>query len=152
MNVEKRLQEKGYILPVSTPPIASYVNGRITGSLLFISGKLPLENGKVKYTGKVGRDLSIDEGYSAAKLSCLHVLASAKEILGDLDRIKSVVKLTGYVNTAEGFTDVPKVVNGASDLLVEIFGENGRHARAAIGVAELPLNSSVEIEAIFEIR
>jgi len=151
MKIEELLAEKGYKLPASSPPIASYVNGIISGNLLFISGKLPMEDGRVKFTGKVGKDISLDDGYQAARLSAFHALASAKEVVGNLDFINRVVKVTGFVNAAPGFIEIPKVINGASDLLVEIFGEKGKHARSAIGVAELPLNSAVEIEVIFEI-
>ncbi len=152
MKIEEAIAKKGYKLPESSPPIASYVNGVVSGRLLFISGKLPLEDGRVKFAGKVGRELTLEQGYEAAKICALHTLASAREVLGNLDRILRVVKVTGFVNVAPGFTDVPKVVNGASDLFVEVFGEKGRHARSAIGVSELPLNSSVEIEVIFEIK
>lgn len=152
MKIEKIIREKGYTLPESSPPIASYVNGVISGKLLFISGKLPVENGKVKYVGKVGRELTAEQGYESAKLCALHALASAREILGDLDRIVRVLKVTGFVNVERGFTDIPKIVNGASDLFVNIFGEKGKHARSAIGVSELPLNACCEIEVIFEIK
>jgi enamine deaminase RidA (YjgF/YER057c/UK114 family) len=152
MEIEKIIKSKGYNLPESSTPLASYVNGVISRNLLFISGKLPFENGKIKYTGKVGKDLTPEQGYDSAKLCALHALASAREVLGDLDRILRVVKVTGFVNAAPGFVDIPKVINGASDLFVEIFGDKGKHARSAIGVSELPLNSSVEVEVIFEIR
>jgi enamine deaminase RidA (YjgF/YER057c/UK114 family) len=152
MEIEKIIKSKGYNLPESSTPLASYVNGVISRNLLFISGKLPVENGKIKYTGKVGKDLTFEQGYDSAKLCALHALASAREVLGDLDRIVRVVKVTGFVNAAPGFVDIPKVINGASALFVEIFGDKGKHARSAIGVSELPLNSSVEVEVIFEIR
>lgn len=152
MKIEEKIKKKGYKLPDSSPPIASYVNGVVTENLLFISGKLPIGEGKVKYAGKIGKDLTLEQGYESAKLCALHAIASARETLGDLDRILRVVKVNGFVNVAPGFTDIPKVINGASDLFVEIFGEMGKHARSAIGVSELPLNSSVEIEVIFEIK
>lgn len=152
MKIEKIIEKRGYRLPESSPPIASYVNGVITGNLLFISGKLPLEGGKIKYAGKAGSDVTLEQGYECAKLCALHAISSAREVLGNLDRIVRVVKVTGFVNAAPGFTDIPKVVNGASDLFVEVFGEKGKHARSAIGVSELPLNSCVEIEVIFEIK
>ncbi len=152
MVIEKLIEQKGYKLPPSSPPIASYVNGIVSGNLLFISGKLPLEDGRVRYAGKVGRELSLEDGYEAAKLCALHIIASAREILGDLDRIQRVLKVTGFVNVAPGWTDIPKIVNGASDLFVDIFGDRGKHARSAVGVSELPLNACVEIEVVFEIK
>lgn len=152
MKIEEAIARKGYKLPESSPPLASYVNGVISGRLLFISGKLPVDAGRVKFAGKLGRELTTEQGYEAARQCALHAIASAREVLGNLDRIVRVVKVTGFVNVAPGFTDVPKVINGASDLFVEIFNEKGKHARSAIGVSELPLNSGVEIEVIFEIK
>ncbi|HEY4716088.1 MAG TPA: RidA family protein [bacterium] len=152
MDINLKLKQLGISLPASSKPIASYINAKAHGGLLFISGKLPVESGAVKYRGKVGRDITPEEGYSAARLAALHALAAAGEVVGDFNLIKGVVKVTGYVNAAQGFTDIPKVINGASDILGQIFGERGKHARSAVGVAELPLNSSVEIEVIFEIK
>lgn len=152
MKVEETIVRKGYNLPESSPPIASYVNGVISGNLLFISGKLPVEEGRVKFAGKVGRELTPEQGYEAAKLCALHTIVSAREVLGNLDHISRVLKVTGFVNVESGFTDIPKIVNGASDLFVDVFGEKGKHARSAIGVSELPLNSCCEIEVIFEIK
>jgi enamine deaminase RidA (YjgF/YER057c/UK114 family) len=121
------------------------------GSLLFLSGVLPMRNGQLAYAGKLGRELSISEGSEAAKLAILNALAIAKQQLGTLDRITQVVKVVGHVASAEGFSDQPQVLNGASDLLVAIFGDAGRHARVATGAAELPRRAAVEIEVILSV-
>lgn len=149
-NPEAKIKELGLVLPPSPKPVGSYVPAVISSNMMFTSGNLPFENGKVKYTGKMGEgNNSVDIGIEASKLATLNSLSAAKAALGDLSKIKKVLKVTGYVNSAKGFTDQPKVINGASDLLVEIFGEAGKHARSAIGVAELPLNALVEIEFIY---
>ena len=152
MQIETRLKEMGLELPAPGKPVANYVPAVRTGNLVFLSGHGPvLENGNL-ITGKVGVDLSPDEGYQAARQVALVLLASLKSEIGDLDKVRRVVKLLGMVNCTPDFVDQPKVINGASDLLVEIFGEKGKHARSAVGMNALPLNIAVEIEMIAEIE
>ena len=151
MPIDDRLKELNLTLPPLPKPLASYVPAVITGNLLVISGQVPIENGKIGQPGKLGRELSVKQGQQLARLCVLNGLAAAKQALGSLDRIRRVVRVAGYVASADGFQQQPAVVNGASDLLVEIFGENGRHARVAIGVNELPLGCGVEVEFIFEV-
>jgi enamine deaminase RidA (YjgF/YER057c/UK114 family) len=152
MRVEAKLQELGLELPPTPMPAANYVGAVLTGNLLFVSGHGPTRAGKFAYVGKVGKELSLEQGYEAARLVALNCLASAKSVLGDLDRVKRVVKLLGMVNCTEDFTEQPKVVNGASDLLVQLFGDSGRHARSAVGMQALPFGIAVEIEMIFEVE
>jgi enamine deaminase RidA (YjgF/YER057c/UK114 family) len=149
--IEARLAELGIVVPVMPPPQASYVPSVQAGSLLFISGQVPLKDGKRQFVGKVGSEVDVDQGYQAARLCALNLVSQMKAALGDLDRVKRVVKLTGFVNAVPEFTDQPKVINGASDLLVEIFGDKGRHARSAVGVGSLPMGVACEVEAIVEI-
>ena len=151
---EAKIKELGLTLPPAPKPVASYIPTLIVGYLLFTSGNLPLKDGKIFYTGKVGENKNtIETGFEASKLATLNSLSAVKEKLGDLSKIKRVVKVTGYVNSSSGFTDQPKVINGASDLLVSIFGQEfGKHVRTAIGVSELPLNALVEIEFIYQIK
>jgi enamine deaminase RidA (YjgF/YER057c/UK114 family) len=151
--VESRLNHLKLELPVIPAPIANYVPWVKTGSLIFTSGQLTMGPGKtLEYVGKVGRDISVEDGRRAARLAAINVLAVLNSALdGDLDRVTRVVKLTGFVNAEPEFTQHPEVINGASDLFVEVFGEAGRHARAAVGAGSLPRNVAVEIEAIFEI-
>lgn len=151
MGYEEKLKNLGLELPEAPKPVATYVPAVRTGSLLFLSGVLPMRNGQLAYAGKLGRDLSVAEGVEAAKVAMLNALAIAKQELGSLDRISQVVKVVGHVASAEGFTDQPQVLNGASDLLVAIFGEAGRHARVATGAAELPRRAAVEIEVILAV-
>jgi enamine deaminase RidA (YjgF/YER057c/UK114 family) len=152
MRVEAKLHELGLELPPTPRPAANYVGAVQTGNLLFISGHGPTKDGKFIYLGKVGKDLSIEEGYEAARLVALNCLASAKSVIGDLDRITRVVKILGMVHCTEDFGDQPKVINGASDLLVQLFGDSGRHARSAVGMQALPFGMAVEIEMILEIE
>ena len=148
---DKRLEELGVTLPTPAAPVANYVPAVVTGNQLFISGQLPMKDGKVQLTGTLGSGPSVEDGAGAARLCAINLLAQAKAALGDLDRIKRVVKLTGFVASTAAFTDQPKVINGASDFFVEALGERGKHARSAVGVAALPLGAAVEIDAIFEI-
>lgn len=152
MKVEARLVERGLQLPVPPKPVANYVRTVRTGNLLFVSGHGPSRDGKMVYVGKVGKDLTVEEAYQAAQLVALNCLASVKEALGDLDRVKRVVKLLGMVNGTPEFADQPKVINGASDLLVDLYGDAGRHARSAVGMGSLPGNIAVEIEMILEVE
>jgi len=150
--VAARLAEKGIVLPEAVTPVAAYVPWVITGNLLFISGQVPFKEGALSHTGHLGGNLTVDEGYDCARVCALNILAQVNDALdGDLDRVSRVVKLTGFVACTPDFGDQPKVINGASDLMAEAFGDNGRHARAAVGVPALPLNSAVEVEAIFEL-
>lgn len=151
MGYEDKLKSLGLELPEAPKPVATYVPAVRAGSLLFLSGVLPMRNGELAYAGKLGRDLGVAEGVEAAKVAMLNALAIAKQELGSLDRISQVVKVVGHVASAEGFTDQPQVLNGASDLLVAIFGEAGRHARVATGAAELPRRAAVEIEVILAV-
>ena len=153
MEPELRLKELGLALLEPAKPVASYIPTLIVSNLLFTSGNLPMKDGKVIYTGKMGEGKNtIEVGCEASRLATLNSLSAARAILGSLSKIKRVVKVSGFVNSGPGFTDQPKVINGASDLLVNIFGEAGRHVRSAIGVSELPLNALVEIEFIYEIE
>ena len=150
---DMKLKELGLVLPQVPKPVASYIPALIISDLLFTSGTLPFQDGKVVYTGKMGEGKNtIEVGYEASKLAVLNSLSTLKNELGSLSRVKRVVKVTGFVNSSAGFTDQPKVINGASDLLVSIFGEKGKHVRSALGVAELPLNALVEIEFIYQIE
>jgi enamine deaminase RidA (YjgF/YER057c/UK114 family) len=151
MNYEEKLSALGLQLPDPPKPVATYVPAVRTGNLLFLSGVLPMQNGQLAYAGKLGRELTVPEGAEAAKVAILNALAIAKQEIGSLDRITRVVKVVGHVASAEGFTDQPQVLNGASDLLVAIFGEAGRHARVATGAAELPRRAAVEIEVILAV-
>jgi enamine deaminase RidA (YjgF/YER057c/UK114 family) len=151
MGAEARLKQLGIELPAVPAPMANYVRSVRVGNLLFLSGHGPQKDGKLTYIGKVGRDLSVEEGQQSARLVGLNLLASTREALGSLDRVKRVVKVLGMVNSADGFGDQPRVINGFSDLMVEVFGDAGRHARSAVGMAELPVGISVEIEMIVEV-
>jgi len=152
MGAETRLKELGITLPQPSQPIANYIPSVRVGNLLFLAGHGPLRDGKVTARGKLGKDLSVEEGYKVAREVGLNLLASARAALGSLDKVRRVVKVLGMVASADGFTDQPKVINGFSDLMVEVFGENGRHARSAVGMAELPLGIPVEIEMILEVE
>lgn len=151
MGAETRLKQLGIELPSLPTPMANYVRAVRVGNLLFLSGHGPQKNGQLTFLGKVGRDLSVEEGQQAARLVGLNLLASTRGALGSLDRVKRIVKVLGMVNSADGFGDQPKVINGFSDLMVEVFGEAGRHARSAVGMAALPMGIAVEIEMIAEV-
>ena len=151
MSFEARLHELGLELPPPPKPVASYIPAVRSGNLLFLSGVLPFRDGQLTLTGKVGRELTPDQGREASRTAALNALSIARQELGALDRIKKMVRMVGHVASAEGFVQQPAVINGASDLLVQVFGEAGRHARVAVGAAELPLNSPVELELIIEI-
>ncbi|HET9846089.1 MAG TPA: RidA family protein, partial [Nitrospira sp.] len=148
---EEKLTSLGLELPEAPKPVATYVPAVRTGNLLFLSGVLPMRNGQLAFTGKLGRELTVLQGIEAAKVAILNALAIAKQELGSLDRITRVVKVVGHVASADGFTEQPQVLNGASDLLVAIFGDAGRHARVATGAAELPRRAAVEIEVILAV-
>jgi enamine deaminase RidA (YjgF/YER057c/UK114 family) len=151
--IERRLADLGLELPVAAPPAANYVPWTISGSLLFIAGQLPFVRGELLHKGRVGEDLRVDEAKDAARHCGLNILAQARAALdGDLGRISRCLKLGGFVNAGSGFTDHPAVINGASDLMVAVLGDAGRHARFAVGASSLPLNVAVEIDAVFETR
>ncbi len=150
-DVGKRLKALGLELPETAAAVANYVPVARAGDFLFVSGQLPMQNGKLVWTGRVGDMLSIEEGQQAARLCALNMLAQVHAALdGDLDRVKRVARLGGFVASAEDFTAQPQVMNGASDLMVDVFGDAGRHARATIGVTVLPLGAAVEVEGLFE--
>jgi len=151
MSAEQKMKELGLILPQPPKPVANYVTAVKTSNLLFVSGHGPYNDGKTKISGKVGRELTIEEGYQTARNVALNCLATVKATIGDLDKVKRVVKLLGMVNCTEDFRDQPKVINGCSDLLVAIFGDAGKHARSAVGMQALPNQIPVEIEMILEI-
>lgn len=150
--IDARLKQLGITLPAAAAPVANYVPFVKTGHLVFVAGQIPLLNGAVHYHGVVGLDVAVEEAVNAARLCALNLLAQAKAACdGDLDRVVRVVKLTGFVAANAHFTDHPKVINGASDLMVEVFGDAGRHARVAVGAPSLPRGAPVEVDAIFEI-
>ena len=150
--IEARLAELGIELPRATAPIANYVPYTITGRVVIVSGQVSVRNGKPEFVGKLGREISIADGQQAARLCALNILAQLKVACGgDLDKVTRVLRLGGFVKCTPEFTDMPQVVNGASDLMVDVFGDIGKHARAAVGVASLPLGVAAEVEALFEI-
>lgn len=151
-DIEAHLETLGIELPEVGAPVANYVNTVRTGNLVFTAGKGPRRSDGTYITGKVGADLTIEEGYEAARLTAIQQLAALKAELGDLNKVKRIVKVLGMVNAAPDFTDQPKVVNGFSDLMVEVFGEAGKHARSAVGMGSLPNNIAVEIEMIVEVE
>ena len=153
MNFEENLKKLKIILPEAKPPVGNYVATKISRNMLFISGQISIdENGKL-IKGKIGKDLDVDSGYEAAKRCALSIVAQVKKACnGDLSKIKSCVKLTGFVNSTDDFVDQPKVINGASDLIVSVFGDFGMHTRAAVSANSLPLGVSVEVDAIFELN
>ena len=151
MKAEEKLKEIGLELPPAVQPVANYVTAVRTGNLVFLSGQGPLREDGTLITGKIGSDLTQEEGYDAARRVGLGLLASLKSEIGDLDKVRRVVKLLGMVNCTPDFVDQPKVINGASDLLVDVFGDKGKHARSAVGMNALPMNIAVEIEMIVEV-
>ncbi len=153
MNFEKKIEELKILLPEAKPPVGSYVATKISGNLLFISGQISIDENGNLIKGKIGKDLSVEEGYKAAERCGLSLISQAKVACnGDLSKIKSCIKLTGSVNSTDGFTDQPKVINGASDLIATVFGDAGMHTRAAVSTNSLPLGVSVEVDAIFELN
>lgn len=149
--IEAKLAEMNLVLPSPPKPVAAYIPSVLHQGLLYISGQLPMRNGQLACVGKVGHDVSLEQAYEAARLCTLNALSIVKDQLGSLERIERIIKVGGFVASAEGFFDQPKVINGASEFLGELLGEKGRHARAAVGVNALPLNASVEIEFIIAI-
>lgn len=151
-DAETNLKEKGIVLAAPSNPVANYVNVVRVGNLLFLSGKGPLKEDNTYVTGKAGRDITIEQGYEAARLTAIAHLAVLRNELGSLNKVKRIVKVFGMVNCTDDFRDQPKIINGYSDLMVEIFGEKGKHARSAVGMTSLPFNWAVEVEVIVEVE
>lgn len=152
MSFEKKLQELGIIVPEPPKPVAAYVPGVKVDKYIYTAGQIPFVNGELKYKGKVGKDVSVEDAYEAAKICALNCLGIVKSLAGNLDNVEKIVKVVGYVNSAEGFNQQPKVINGASELLGQIFGEAGAHARSAVGVSELPMDATCEVELIVKLK
>jgi len=152
MSIESKLKEAGITLPETPKPLAAYVPALRIDQWVYTSGQIPVAGGALKFAGKAGQDVSLEEAQEAARLCAINALSAAKSVIGDLDAVEQIVKVTGFVNSAPGFTDQPAVINGASEFLKSIFGESGAHTRSAVGVAELPLNAAVEIEMIFKLK
>lgn len=150
-DAEAKIKEKGIVLTIPSKPVANYVNAVRVGNLLFLAGKGPTKPDGTNITGKVGKDLTLEQGYEAARLTAINHLSVLKAELGNLNKVKRIVKVLGMVNCSEDFKDQPKVINGYSDLMVEIFGEKGKHARSAVGMNSLPSGIAVEVEVIVEI-
>jgi enamine deaminase RidA (YjgF/YER057c/UK114 family) len=148
----ERLNQLGIVLPEPPKPVAAYIPAKQSGNMVFTAGQLPMVNGELISKGLLGQDVEIENAKNAAKICTLNALAAIKGLIGDLDRIKQIVRVVGYVASVPTFTQQPAVVNGASELLLEIFGENGKHARSALGMSALPLNASVEIELTVEVE
>ena len=148
--IEDKLKQLGITLPIPPKPAGSYIPVVISGNLAFVSGQIPMQDGKVLYTGKVPSERSIEEAKSAAKMCAINLLAQLKSNLGSLDKITKIIRVSGFVNCTPEFSEQPKIINAASDLFFEIFGEKGKHSRIAVGVSSLPLNSTVEIDMIVE--
>lgn len=148
---EARLNELNIELPQAAAPAANYVPTVQSGAMLYVSGQVPMWNGELRHQGKLGAGMSVEDGAAAARLCALNLIAQAKAALGELDRVRRVVKLVGFVNATPEFGDQPKVINGASNLMAEVFGDRGKHARSAIGVGSLPFGVAVEVEAILEV-
>ncbi|NDB52337.1 MAG: RidA family protein [Nitrosopumilaceae archaeon] len=148
--IEDKLKQLGIVLPTPPKPAGSYIPVVITGNLAFVSGQIPMQDGKVLYTGKVPSEKSIEEAQAAAKICAINLLAQLKANLGNLDRITKIVRVSGFVNSTAEFSEQPKIINAASDLFFEIFGEKGKHSRIAVGVTSLPLGSTVEIDMTVE--
>ncbi|MBE0465937.1 MAG: RidA family protein [Candidatus Desulforudis sp.] len=152
MSVEERIKAMGLSVPVPPKPVAAYVPGVETGGLVFTSGQLPVVDGALLFRGRVGAEISPEEGCEAARLCALNCLGVIRSLAGSLDRVERVVRITGYVRSAPGFEGQPGVINGASETVIEVFGEAGRHARAAVGVSDLPLGAALELEMIVKLR
>jgi len=152
MDIASKLQELGIIIPEISKPLAAYVPGLVAGEIIYVSGQLPSQAGEIIYAGKVGQELTVEQGQEAARLAVINCLAVLQNYLQDWSKLVQIVKITGYVQSSPDCYEQAKVLNGASELLEQIFGEQGRHARAAVGVAALPLNAACEVEMIAQIR
>lgn len=152
-SIASRLKSIGISLPAAVPPAANYVPTVRTGNLLYVAGQVPIKDGKAEFVGKLGHDMSVAQGQQAARLCAINILAQVAGALdGDLERVVRCVRLGGFVNAVPEFTEQPQVINGASDLIVEVFGDAGKHTRAAVGVGSLPRGVAVEVDAVFEVR
>jgi len=151
MEAERRLAEIGLSIPELPARGGNFLPTRRVGDLVYTAGNGPIRDGRTVYSGKLGTDLSVEDGYGAARLAALNCLAAVKTAIGDLDRVKAIVKVSGFVNSAPDFVDQPLVLNGASDLLIDVFGDRGRHARCAVGMASLPRGMAVEVEMIVQV-
>ena len=151
IHIEEKLKELGIELAAGPTPLGAYVPAKISGNLIFISGQLPMKGGKLLHEGKIDSDLTIQQGYEASRQAAINVLSVIKATIGDFNKLVRIVKVTGYVSSSSGFTSQANVINGASEFFAEVLGEEGKHARVAVGVFELPLNSPVEIEVVAEI-
>ncbi len=152
-NIESKITSMGFTLPAAVPPAASYVPYMVSGKLVFVSGMLPMLDGKPQFIGKVGKDITLEQGQECAKLCGLNILAHLKNACGgDLDKVAKLVRMGIFVNSTDSYTDQPKVANGVSDMMVAIFGDAGKHARFAVGVAQLPFGVAVEVDATFELK
>lgn len=152
MGYEQKITELGLSIPEVAKPVAAYVPAVKVGDYVYTSGQIPFISGELKYKGKVGSDVTAEDGYEAAKVCALNCLAAIKSVVGNLDSVEKIVKIVGFVNSANGFNMQPKVVNGASELIGQIFGKSGEHARSAVGVSELPLDAAVEVEMIVKVK
>ncbi len=152
MSYEAKAKELGITIPEAAKPLAVYVPAVKEGNYIYTSGQIPLVAGELKFKGKLGKELSVEQGYEAAKTCAINCLAAIKGVAGSLDNIEKIIKIVGFVNSAPGFVDQPKVVNGASELIGAIFGPAGEHSRSAVGVAELPIDSAVEVEMIVKVK
>lgn len=152
MKIEERIKELGIELPVAAAPAAMYIPTKQAGNLLFVSGQIPVKDGVMQYTGKVGEEKSLEDAQAAARLCAINIVSAIKAQVGDLDKVKSIVKITAFVASKTGFDKQHLVANGASELLFDIFGEKGRHTRSAVSVNQLPLDATVEVEAIVEVE
>lgn len=150
--VEEKIRELGYEVPEAPKPLAAYIPALAEGNLVFTAGQLPMASGELKFKGKLGGDVSEEEGQKAAELCALNCLSVIKSVTGSLEKIERIIKVTVFINSADGFTAQPKVANGASEFFVKVFGENGKHVRSAVGVNELPLNAAVEVEIIAKLK
>lgn len=151
MSVEEKLKSMGISIPETPKPVAAYIPAIQVDNLIYTSGQIPIVNGEIKYKGKLGDNITKEQGYDAARICAINALSAIRSVIGSLDKIEQVVKVVGFVASAEGFTEQPAVVNGASEFLQEVFGKKGIHARSAVGVAELPLGVPVEVEMIVKI-
>jgi len=152
MSIEKKIKELNIVLPKAADPVGSYLASKISGNFLFVSGQISMDDKGNLIKGKIGKNLTVEDGYNAAQRCALSIIAQANKILsGDLNKIKSCVKIVGFVNSSDEFTEQPKVINGASDIISKILGDNGMHTRAAVSVNSLPLGVAVEVDAIFEL-
>jgi enamine deaminase RidA (YjgF/YER057c/UK114 family) len=152
MKIEHKIKELGLILPEAPKPVAEYIPAKKIGNLIFTSGQGPIKDGKFIYVGKIGGEVSLKEGYESAKICAINCLAAIKSVIGSLDKIDEIIKVKGYVNSTSDFYRQPEVVNGASELIVKIFGKKGKHARSALGTSVLPGNIPVELEMIVKVK